>query len=269
MDAALTGAGWLDLVASIVLVGGLAYATAVERSARRPRALGAAGVAVGVALALAFVLTALRMEEVSGVHGPRLVVDLLEARWGTLWGLRVIGLGVLVSSPVPVASIVAAPWLLLRSVQGHAGAHGVVPALIDWMHLAAAAVWIGGLVQLALAGGRVPVPVAQRMRATATAALLVLVPAGIYGAVLHVQHWHMLLHTPYGRTLVVKVALAAVLAALGAMNHFRHVPAIARGDNAAAGRLARTVTVEIAVAAVVLICSALLGVLPMPHVHPG
>src|SRR5207247_3702179 len=106
-----------------------------------------------------------------------LVWDLLRARWGELWALRCLGLAVLASS-TRLAAPVAAPWLLLRSLQGHAGAHGTVPALIDWLHLTAAAVWIGSLVQLALLPRPLPAVVAGRVRPVATPAPAVLVPGG-------------------------------------------------------------------------------------------
>ena len=269
LDAALAVAGWLDLVASIVLAGGLLYGAVVAPPSRRGAAsVRAAILGVVVALGLEFGFTALRMEHVSDVRGLRLVVDLLATRWGTLWVLRAVGLAVLASGG-RIAAVVAPPWLLLRSLQGHAGAHGVVPAVIDWLHLVAAAVWLGGLLQIGLAGSPVPVAVARRLRTVATAALAVLVPAGIYGALLHVHTWRMLIDTPYGRTLTLKLALATVLVALGAANHFRHVPALVRGEPVAAARLARTVRAELVLAVAVLLCSALLGVLPMPHVHPG
>jgi putative copper export protein len=269
LDAVLAVAGWLDLVASVVLVGGLLYAAVVAPPSRRGSAsMRTAIFGLVVALAVELGFTALRMAEVSEVRGLRLVVDLLLMRWGTLWVLRAVGVAVLASRG-SIATLVAPPWLLLRSLQGHAGAHGVVPAVIDWLHLVAAATWLGGLLQLALAERPVEAAVAQRLRTVATASLAVLLPAGVYGALLHVHTWRMLIDTPYGRTLMAKVGLAAVLVALGAANHFRHVPAIVRGEPVAAARLARTVRAELALALAVLLCSALLGVLPMPHIHPG
>jgi len=267
--AALVAARWLDLAGSAVLGGGLAYGALVEeRSAAGERAVRAAAVAVAVALVLELVLTALRMAEVSDVRGVRVLVDLLATRWGRLWLLRVGGLAVLASRS-RVALLLAAPWLLLRSLQGHAGAHGTRPALIDWLHLVAATAWIGGLLQLALRPRPVPVAVARRMRALATAALAVLFPAGVYGALLHVERWELLFATPYGRALVVKLVLVAVLVTLGAANHFRHVPAMGHGAPAAAGRLSTTVWLEVVVAAAVLAATAMLGELPMPHAGTG
>jgi putative copper export protein len=156
----------------------------------------------------------------------------------------------LVAPRTRMAVLLAAPWLFLRSFQGHAGAHGIVPALIDW-HLVAAAIWIGGLVQLSLVPRPVPPPVAHRMRTVATAALAVVLPAGVYGAVLHVQRWNMPLGSPYERALLVKLTIASTLVALGAVNHFRHVPALVQGDAEAAGHLTTTVRFEVLMAAAV------------------
>jgi putative copper export protein len=201
------------------------------------------------------------------VGGATLIWDLLRARWGALWALRCLGLAALASS-TRLDAVLAAPWLLLRSLQGHAGAHGTVPALIDWLHLTAAAVWIGSLVQLILLPRPLPPVVAERIRIVATVALAVLLPAGVYGAVLHVQRLDTLIRSSYGLALLVKLALAAVLVALGAANHFGHVPAMRRGESAASARLVRAVRVELVVATVVLLVTALLGTLPMPHEHP-
>jgi putative copper export protein len=52
---------------------------------------------------------------------------------------------------------------------------------------------------------------------------------------------------------------------MGAVNHFRHVPALRRGDPTAAEQLGQTIRREIVVAAAVLLLTALLTVLPMPH----
>ncbi len=148
---------------------------------------------------------------------------------------------------------------MARSFQGHAGAHGTIPALADCLHLAAAAAWLGGLLQLALLPSITPA-IARRVRRLATTAVLVLLPAGVFGARVHVPHLHLLVDSPYGRVLLAKLAFAAVLLALGAASHFRHVPAVARSDAA----LRRTVGRELAIAAAVLGLTALLATLPMP-----
>jgi len=271
VNAAFAALGWTDLAATILLVGGLVAAALLAPPSRTGRGLqGRAAAALALVLPAEFALTALRMHQVSGVRGAALVVDLLQTRWGRLWVGRSVGLAALVAGrrlpPGPLAALGAA-WLLLRSFQGHAGAHGVLPAVIDWLHLLAAAAWLGGLVQLALVPRPVPVEVAARMRIQATAALAVLVPAGAYAAFLHVRHLALLTGSPYGETLIAKLALASVLLVLGAVNHFGHVPAMQRGEPRAEARLVRAVRLEVVVGAVVLALTALLGVLPMPHGH--
>ncbi len=123
--------------------------------------------------------------------------------------------------------------------------------------------------QLALLPRPLAAAVAQRVRTLATLALAVLVPAGVYAAFLHVPRLDLLIRSPYGLALLVKLALAVVLVALGAANHFRHVPAMRRGESAAPARLARAVSAELVIAAAILLVTALLGALPMPHAHPS
>jgi len=269
VNASLTLVGWVDLTATVVLVGGLFFAALIAPPSDAGwRWWWRAAVALAVVLPVEFALTAFRMYEVSGLHGTPLVVDLLRTRWGRLWMGRSAGVALLAASERLSArsrAALGAGWLVLRSFQGHAGAHGTLPAVIDWLHLLAAAAWLGGLVQLALRPRPIPVEVAARVRAQATVALAVLVPAGVYAAFLHVHHLDLLVESSYGKTLIAKLALASVLLALGAVNHFGHVPAMRRGEPRAEGRLLRAVRLEVVVGAVVLALTALLGVLPMPH----
>ncbi|HLK11641.1 MAG TPA: CopD family protein [Candidatus Binatia bacterium] len=267
MTAALAITGWLDLAASLALAGGLVFAALVGPPASRgERALRRALRLLGLVLPLELGLTAYRLHAVSGAGGRALLVDLLVTRWGMLWAARAAGLAALAARPRGAAAL-AALWLAARSFQGHAGAHGTVPALIDWLHLLAAAAWLGGLVQLALLPSVTPA-VARRVRTLATGAVGLLVPAGVYGACLHVPHVHLLVESPYGRALLAKLVLAATLVGLGAANHFWHVPALERGDTGSEAALARTVRCELTLAAAVVGLSALLGVLPMPHGRP-
>jgi putative copper resistance protein D len=272
LTAALAIVGWIDLAATMTLAGGVAYGAFVGPPARGGRrALGAAAAALALALGAEFILTVLRMEEVARLGARAVVVDLFAARWGQLWIARGVGLAAIGSALAarrPAWSLLAPVvwvWLLVRSVQGHAGAHGMVTGLIDWLHLQAAAAWVGGLVQLALLPRPVAASTAHRMRTLATGALALLIPGGVYLAVIHVQHLHMLVGSAYGWTLLAKLALAAPLLGLGAANHFRHVPAMDRGDTDAAPRLSRTVRIEIGIVAAILLLTAVLGVLPMPH----
>ena len=218
-----------------------------------------------------FILTTLRMREVAGIGAGAVLVELPATRWGRLWIVRALGLAVLAAAlgarrpRWPLLAALGAVWLLARSFQGHAGAHGPLAAVIDWLHLLAGSAWLGSLVQLALGRDDPTARDALRVRALATGALALVVPAGIYAAFLHVPSLERLFDTPYGRALLAKLAVVVALLGLGALNHFRHVPALVDGRAEAAGKLRRTVRVEVVLGVAVLLLSALLGVLPMPH----
>jgi putative copper export protein len=92
-----------------------------------------------------------------------------------------------------------------------------------------------------------------------------LVLAGIYAARLNVATLARLVGTPYGRALLAKLAVAAIAMAIGALNRYRNVPALERKQGTANRRLVRLVRIEVLVLVIVLLLSALLGVLPMPH----
>jgi putative copper resistance protein D len=261
--------GWIDLVATTVLAGAILSAVLIGPPSRAGgQAARTAGWLLGAVLVLELALTGIRLRPLARGTGVAFVADLLSARWGQLWILRVLGLFVLIRGlrvPSRPLALVAAIWLLPRSMQGHAGAHGTLPAVIDWAHFAAAVAWLGALLQYALQRDPLPVQLATRLRSVSTGALVVLLPAGVYGALLHVPSLGALLASPYGRALSGKIGLGAVLIGLGAANHFRHVPALWRGEPGAERALHRVVCVELAVGVLVLLLSALLGVLPMPH----
>lgn len=101
--------------------------------------------------------------------------------------------------------------------------------LVDFAHIAAAGVWVGGLVYLLLAlnGSRV-LPAESRtwlnlnlilnFSALAAAAVGLLLVSGGYLAWQHLGSWSALVGTAYGRILLLKLALAMVAFALAGVN---------------------------------------------------
>ena len=262
---------WVDLVATAVLVGGSVYAAFVAEPEPRGRSgLGAAAWFLAAALLLEICLNAFRMHQISGIGGQPLFVDVFEMKWSRWWVLRSLALAVIAGglaadrprwSGLATVGIAA---LLARSFQGHAGAHGTAAAVFDWVHLCAASVWVGGLVQLALSSS-VPTAIAERASRLFAIALGPLLVAGAYGAFLHVASFALLVTSSYGRTLLAKIALATLGIGLGAANRYRRLPALRAGQACQATRLHYAVRAEVVVVAVVLLLSALLGALPMPH----
>ena len=141
----------------------------------------------------------------------------------------------------------AAACLLVPGIAGHANTtspRGLALAF-DWVHLAAASVWIGGLAGLLVlwqsTGDRVRVAalglVVPRFSRTALGSVLLLVGAGTGSAVLHLPTVASLWQTSYGKALVVKVALLCAALLLASGNLVRTTPRLsayrARPDLAA------------------------------------
>jgi copper transport protein len=149
------------------------------------------------------------------------------------------------------------------SLSGHSAAdagHSWLSEMADWVHLSAATLWVGGLVQLAV----VVWPTWPELRATAfrrfsrlaTVLVAVLLGAGTYLSVLRLPHVRDLWMTGYGHVLLVKLGLVCLALAWGAAHHFLAVPRIERPG--VTGTLARTLVGESAVAMAVLLMAAVL-----------
>ncbi|WP_217912882.1 CopD family protein [Miltoncostaea marina] len=257
-------------------------------------ALVAAG-AAGLLLAPVATLRELR-------EGPRALGDLLVGtRAGAAWwaGVACLALAALAGlalrsrgrgrTPASAGWAIAlgappAVALAVLSWSGHASSGGDRTAniVIDALHNGATALWIGGLlglVTLALPAVaalgeadrvRLAAGVVVRFSAIAMAAVATLVVTGVYRALAEASLAD-LLDTGYGRALVVKLALFAVLLVGGAYNRMIVHPRLERAalgldpDDRGAGAALRTsVRAELIVAAALLVSVAVLVSLPPP-----
>jgi copper transport protein len=131
----------------------------------------------------------------------------------------------------------------------------------DWLHLAAASLWVGGLVQLAF----VVWPLAPELRRQsflrfsrlATVCIAVLLGAGTYLSVVRLPHLHDLWSVSYGQVLLVKLGLVSLALLWGAVHHFVVRPALERGAAPFAG-LPRSLIGESAVGVAILLVAAIL-----------
>ncbi|WP_421120613.1 copper resistance D family protein [Aquihabitans daechungensis] len=151
----------------------------------------------------------------------------------------------------------------------------VVAYLADLAHVAAAAVWFGGLIAVIVAVGRrrrddEPFEAADaiaRFSGWAAVTAAVLVVAGSVLSWIEVGSVDALTSTLYGRLLMAKVILAAVVIAAAAWNRFRLVPRVAAAsledppvDDARSWTvLLRLVRLEVALLVVVLMITAVLS----------
>ncbi|KJY39594.1 copper resistance protein CopC [Streptomyces katrae] len=111
-----------------------------------------------------------------------------------------------------VAAGIAATWALAE----HAST-GIQPGIAmpaDILHLLAVSTWLGGLAALLVALHKVPDierAAVQRFSRVAFISVLVLAVTGVYQSWRQLGSWSALTGTSYGRLLMIKVALVAVL----------------------------------------------------------
>jgi copper transport protein len=148
--------------------------------------------------------------------GAVVLVDLWPARW-SLWLL----------------GAAAAAAAFVHVLSGHAANPAsleVFNVTVQWVHLTAIGVWVGGLLWLLLGlRGRdatergAAVGVFTRL---ATVVLVMVLVTGLVRALAEVGSATGLFGTRYGVTLLVKIALVTGLVGLGALNHFLWVPPV-------------------------------------------
>lgn len=212
---------------------------------------------------------------------------LLGTSWGARWKAATVG-AVLLSGAFGLArSRLRASWWLATPVAlvlaafpgltGHAAGvdEGRTLALVaDWGHVLAAGAWMGGLAVVlflsrsrggestdgAIQGDRGLFPDLPRLvpafSPVAVVSVAVLVLSGTYAAWLHLPDIASLLTADYGRLLLGKLLLAALVLAFGARNFRVLTPRldIAEGREA----MQRSAALELAVAQLVLLATALL-----------
>jgi copper transport protein len=179
----------------------------------------------------------------------------------------------------PAVALVAISWA------GHAstGADRTANVVIDGLHGLATAAWLGGLVGLAVLAipatralatddrVRLGAGVVVRFSALALVAVTVLVVTGVYRALAELDSAADLVDTAYGRALLVKLGLFAVMLGVGAYNRMvlhprleRAALGLAETDRGAGAALRVSVRAEIVLAAALMVSVAVLVSLAPP-----
>ena len=266
-------ARWLLVVGLVLLLGGAA-ATVGRFGGPDDRRLAAGGWLLAVA---GLVLLAAAQRRNAGVS--------VTALWHTAIGRALLARaaalaaagGALLAAGSPrartrrfamMAAVVAAvSAMAVHSAAGHAAAVMRMPTArvaAQWAHFVAVGVWLGGLAALLLGLRGAPSPentaAVRRFSGLAGAPLLIVVVTGVWRTLDGVSSWRDLIATGYGRAVAVKIALLVAIAALGAVNRWRSVPAAATSLRP----LRRIASGELVLAAGALAAAALLGALPPP-----
>lgn len=272
---AILGHGWIAVRA--------APTDSAERCAVRVAAARGA-TAAGVALPIAFLLYFVRqLVEFRDPFAPLSedVSMLIGTPWGELW---------LVATAAAVAAAIAlvratpertGAWFAAAAtvtalasfpaLTGHAAGESewrTLAIAADTVHVLAAGGWMGGLAVVLYAeflwtrsahdgepGSLLPrtVPVFSPLAILCVALLVI---TGTFASWLHLTTLSELVATTYGRTLSLKLALVAVVLALGALNWRRLTPRLGTSDGDAA--LRRAAAIELLVAQLVLFVTAVL-----------
>ncbi len=265
--------------------------------ALRARALLLAGAALGVVAGAAGIV--LQGATAGGTSfwaalDSSTVREVLGTRFGTVWGLRVadfvlIGALLLLSrrrfaTLLAALALPAAFLAVTPALGGHATTQHPVALLapLDVIHVVAMSAWVGGLIALVVA-----VPTAtraldptdrtallsatlSRFSAVALTSVAALIASGTAQSIVHLRSFGDLLHTAFGRAVLIKIIILVALVGLGALNRQRSLPrlraAAAAGTTpGAVGRVLRTtLRVEVALVTVVLGVTAALVSYPPP-----
>jgi copper transport protein len=297
---------------------GRSWQEAGEAFAGRARAIGLAAAGLGVATsALGIVLQGATADATSfwSALDPTVVGSVLDTRFGTVWALRLLAwlaVGALLALPAarlrpaelrpaslgatglalgagvrPLAVGIAVTLLaflcLTPALAGHPSTLDpswlLVPA--NALHVAAMAIWVGGIGMLLLAlpaaTGRLESADRTRLLAAAVTrfstvalfAVAALVASGVAQAIPELESLSDFLDTGFGRALLAKIVLLLALIGLGAWNRGRAQPRLAVLAIAGAppGRtgleLRRTLRTEAALMAAVLgVTAALVAYAP-------
>lgn len=269
---------WISLLTALGLVGATIF-WRIQRAALADLGPGSPGASIapvqrvvvwvtlgGFAagrLGLSVLQTATaRNLEITAAIGPPLVQMVATTRYGQLLALQLalgLLLAILLVSGAPARArswitecALAAVLLAALALGSHSAAVGsLTPFGVanDWLHLVAAAIWTGGLIQLVVltfwllrhsgtAGTIAVARLVARFSAIAGLSVLVLGATGLVQAYLHVGTPGALLDSGYGQALLVKIVLLLPVAALAGIHHFLIRPVLLRAI--ASGSIGRT-----------------------------
>jgi copper transport protein len=302
---------WVELASMLVFAGGFAFGGIVATPFRRSPAVSSRlaerwteiwqGSALLLAIGLGLTLVDQGLIATGAGPGdpPSIAIYrriVFHSTFGTAWLIRValfvglIAAGHLVgrrgtSATWPwVLGVVGGGGLLLTvPLAGHAAgeANRTVAITTDWLHLFAAAVWLGGLAYLLAAlvessrrataeVAAVAARVVTRFSGLALCAVCALLATGLVNAALHVSGPRALRSQDYGVTLIVKHVVVAIVLVAAAVNLLVNRPRLrslaALGELGAIGRQLRAtelvVAVELVLGGAIVLAAAALTELP-------
>lgn len=258
---------WLLFVGLVLLAGGAFIGSLVARPARTvarsllPMAWLAAAVGTGIVMASQLSEADVDLAGVFDSSFGGVIVwratPLVLAAPAILVAARRGGVDRLALIVIWAAAVLA---MYADVIASHAatGSLAVLDVPVQLLHVAAVGLWLGGLAGLLVTmrgwTDEGSATAARRFSRVATVGIATVAITGVLRAISEVGTVDALVNTDFGRLVIAKAALFSILAGLGALNHFRNVPAAVRSPLG----LRRVGSVELLVAATVLLLTATL-----------
>jgi putative copper export protein len=298
VDGAL--ARWLTYAAALLVVGASVFRFGVLRALARsisvpgdlaPRAARVALIAAAVLGLVAAPLRLIAQARSFLDPGQGLTIDLigtvLGTDWGHAWTVQVLASG-LAAAGALFATVAPSGWfpaavgattvVLSMPLTGHAvgaeqaGAYGYP---LDALHLLGAGSWLGTLGVLTIVGliplarsteesrGRLVADLVHAFHPVALTGAGVTMLAGVALSLRYLQgDFAAIVTSEWGRTLLIKLALLAGVAALGAWNS--RVMRARLGSDESTLQMRKSALTELAVAVLLLGATAALVAMPLP-----
>jgi copper transport protein len=244
---------WL-FFAGLLVASGLALFDVLVWRPLGHGGLGTGWIAIG--LAAMFVSAHGLVQASHGGSATRfgLTIDVASAIAAT--GAAAAAIAIVDRSAAPFAVVLAVALLPVPTVAGHAldAGRSWIEVPIDFLHVLAAAVWIGGLFALGLVVPRSGAPAevfaaaARRFSRLALASVIVLGATGVGRSLAELSAVSQLSSTGYGRAILVKTGLFAVLLGLGSLSRSRVRAGVERLRNVVLAELVLVLGVVVAVA---------------------
>jgi len=276
---------WLWFVGLALTIGSLGLRLIVLRGLAVPRALErrivvASGLGAVISLQAGIAAFSLRSEDALQLPFSRFLYGDLSPMAATRFGQAFV---VMTLGFALVLALLFLAWLLDRtdllvpafvlavlfagglSWSGHDAldpGSSWKTAIADWVHIAAASIWIGGLATMV---GLVWYGAPELRRQAflnfsrmATVLIALVLAAGTYLSIVRLPHLHDLWTESYGRVLLVKIGLVCFALLWGAFHHFVVAPALERADTGFLTRIGRSLAGESLVGVAVLLVAAVL-----------
>ena len=300
----------IHFAATAIVAGTLVFRVAVAKLAlgseraiarlSRRQTLAVARIGLAIAMASGLIWFMLQAASMSGLSlGEAMTSEVLltvlnQTQFGLVSEIRIV-LAMILAGCLAYDRLAGAEWFALAAAlgltaaiawTGHAGATlgsiGNLHLMADVLHLVAAAAWIGGLMGLALLLVAVRniraaawMPLARnavgRFSTLGIVSVITLMITGIVNAWILVGSFHALVTSGYGRLLMLKVMVFAVMLVFAAANRFWLTPRLDLSSAneaplAALRQLTRNSIIEIALGITIFAIVGMLGTLH-PAIH--